>query len=92
MPKLYVVGCLLTKENRQNSASSFDVVEDAVEIDCGVRFSCCCQIDMAVSGEQAQEANAFLRNNLTEGNEFQLKLLAFPPLGLVHLRPLSVLS
>lgn len=86
-----VAGWLLTKQKRQNGASSIDVVDYGGKNDCGAHCGCYGQIGIVVDGERHREDDAVLRDDLIYEDEFELMLLKLLPLNPVFPRRLFVL-
>lgn len=87
----YVVGWHLAKQKRQNGAWPVEVIDDGCKKDRWTRCRYCDQIGMAVSVEQDQGNDAFLRHDLIDIDEFDSVLLKLLPLRPVSLHSLSFL-
>lgn len=91
MSRHCVVGWLLPEQKWQNGELSIHVADDGGENDCGERCQCWCHIGSRMVGTEI-ERTMHLQNHLIENEEFELILLAFPPLRPVFPRLLSILS
>lgn len=87
-----VVGWLPANRKQQIGALSIEAVVDVVENDCWTRCRCCGQIGMAVDGEKARRDDELLRDDLSDGEQFELMLWPSPPLRPVFTHRLSILS
>lgn len=64
----------------QSAALSIEVVANAGKNDC---IACCsffCWFGMMISGERDREDHTLLRDDLIDGNQFELMWLTLPPL------------